>query len=125
MNNTEGFDLDDDSHLFISAQKESESLKERFFELYLLYTLSKNLNLSLQLNSLFDKTISLLKDSLKIDEFCFMLINEECNELKIWKANDVTYEAAKDVTFKIGEGVSGIRSEERRVGKECRSRWSP
>ena len=108
MNNTEGFDLDDDSHLFISAQKESESLKERFFELYLLYTLSKNLNLSLQLNSLFDKTINLLKDSLKIDEFCFMLIDEECNELKIWKANDVTYEAAKDVTFKIGEGVSGI-----------------
>ena len=22
-------------------------------------------------------------------------------------------------------GLSGIRSEERRVGKECRSRWSP
>ncbi|MBI3583701.1 MAG: sensor domain-containing diguanylate cyclase, partial [Nitrospinae bacterium] len=106
MNNTQSFGLDDD--LFISAQKESESLKERFFELYLLYTLSKNLNLSLQLNSLFDKTINLLKDSLKIDEFCFMLIDEECNELKIWKANDVTYEAAKDVTFKIGEGVSGI-----------------
>src|SRR5256885_8711470 len=23
------------------------------------------------------------------------------------------------------EGIPGIRSEERRVGKECRSRWSP
>ena len=23
------------------------------------------------------------------------------------------------------EGMAGIRSEERRVGKECRSRWSP
>src|SRR3989338_1834060 len=108
MNNTQSFVFGDDSDLFISAQKESESLKERFFELYLLYTLSKNLNLSLQLNSLFDKTINLLKDSLKIDDFCFMLIDEECNELKIWKANNVTYEAAKDITFKIGEGISGI-----------------
>src|ERR1041384_6005282 len=25
----------------------------------------------------------------------------------------------------IGAGRAGIRSEERRVGKECRSRWSP
>ena len=24
-----------------------------------------------------------------------------------------------------GEGANGFRSEERRVGKECRSRWSP
>jgi len=37
-----------------------------------------------------------------------MLIDEESNELKIWNANDVTYEAAKDVTFKLGEGISGI-----------------
>src|SRR3990170_8004293 len=97
-----------DYHLFISAQEESEALKERFFELYILYTLSKNFNLSLQLNDLFGKTIGFLKDSLKIEDFCFMLIDEECNELKIWKANGNTYEAAKDVTFKIGEGVSGI-----------------
>ena len=25
----------------------------------------------------------------------------------------------------LGVGVEGTRSEERRVGKECRSRWSP
>ena len=27
--------------------------------------------------------------------------------------------------FCLGSGCSAIRSEERRVGKECRSRWSP
>src|SRR3712207_7983444 len=27
--------------------------------------------------------------------------------------------------FFLVPGVSGLRSEERRVGKECRSRWSP
>ena len=35
-----------------------------------------------------------------------------------------------DVDIPLGKivgiaGVSGSRSEERRVGKECRSRWSP
>ena len=31
-----------------------------------------------------------------------------------------------DVTVESGAGdASGYRSEERRVGKECRSRWSP
>ena len=25
----------------------------------------------------------------------------------------------------LAENVDGLRSEERRVGKECRSRWSP
>ena len=32
------------------------------------------------------------------------------------------------ITFEDGVGVGvgvGVRSEERRVGKECRSRWSP
>ena len=30
-----------------------------------------------------------------------------------------------DKTVTIGGWVRSIRSEERRVGKECRSRWSP
>ena len=29
------------------------------------------------------------------------------------------------VIFKVDEGLRTLRSEERRVGKECRSRWSP
>ena len=32
---------------------------------------------------------------------------------------------SKDVTVRIGEVAAPTRSEERRVGKECRSRWSP
>ena len=30
-----------------------------------------------------------------------------------------------DVAFTAGDGERLARSEERRVGKECRSRWSP
>ena len=103
--------LGKDYHLFIDAQKEGEELKERLFELYLLYTLSKNLNLSIQLNGLFEKVIKLLKDSLKIEDFCLMLMDEELNELKVWKANEITYDTIKDITFKMGEGVSGIAAQ--------------
>ena len=35
------------------------------------------------------------------------------------------YGKAKEVPSAIAKGVEEARSEERRVGKECRSRWSP
>jgi len=100
--------LEDDSRLYNSIQKESDALKERLFELYVLYTLNKNLNLSLQLEELFNKTGNFLIDSLKLEDFCFMLLDEKCNELKLWKADDSTYKYVKTITFKMGEGISGI-----------------
>ena len=38
-------------------------------------------------------------------------------------ANDVAYK--RNMTFRAIPLASSLRSEERRVGKECRSRWSP
>ena len=37
----------------------------------------------------------------------------------------LTEQSFKDFEVVIVEDGSSIRSEERRVGKECRSRWSP
>ena len=40
----------------------------------------------------------------------------------------ITKEQKQEIVAKYGKdanGQSGRRSEERRVGKECRSRWSP
>ena len=34
-------------------------------------------------------------------------------------------EAAKGPEYTISNIIDAVRSEERRVGKECRSRWSP
>ena len=36
-------------------------------------------------------------------------------------------DAAKElkIVVRAGAGYDNVRSEERRVGKECRSRWSP
>ena len=35
------------------------------------------------------------------------------------------HELKGTTTFIIAEKIASVRSEERRVGKECRSRWSP
>lgn len=101
----------DDQNLFLRAQKESESLKERMLELYILYRLSKNLNLSVQLDDFFDSSFSFLKESLKIGDFCLMLIDEESKELRMWKPDATCCEDIKDVTFRIGEGISGLVAE--------------
>ena len=44
---------------------------------------------------------------------------ENRKEYKKWKSID------KDIETDICIIGGGLRSEERRVGKECRSRWSP
>ncbi|MBF8275463.1 MAG: hypothetical protein HW390_536 [Candidatus Brocadiaceae bacterium] len=111
MNTPKNSQVGNEYDLFAFAQKESEALKERLFELYILYNLSKNLNVSLQLNELFHNTINVLKESLKIEDFCFMLIDEGCNELKMWKADDSGFGEIKGITFKVGEGISGLVAE--------------
>ena len=39
--------------------------------------------------------------------------------------NDVVRISSKELSQRMNVTASQIRSEERRVGKECRSRWSP
>ena len=43
---------------------------------------------------------------------------------RIDKGEDIV-EQVKNIALKENIKVASIRSEERRVGKECRSRWSP
>src|SRR5256886_11034626 len=45
--------------------------------------------------------------------------------LFLHETDQVTGGRAKPSLKAIAEGVLYVRSEERRVGKECRSRWSP
>ena len=46
---------------------------------------------------------------------------------KTYGRGDAAFQALRGVDLDIakGEFVAVMRSEERRVGKECRSRWSP
>ena len=46
--------------------------------------------------------------------------------LKIGQAGEFDYSGSQALKALKEEGISTVlRSEERRVGKECRSRWSP
>ena len=44
-----------------------------------------------------------------------------------WQIDGETVETVSDFIFQFSsvQSLSCVRSEERRVGKECRSRWSP
>ena len=46
------------------------------------------------------------------------------SKLKI-KTKERRFETARDLYGIFFEDINRARSEERRVGKECRSRWSP
>ncbi|HCC53949.1 MAG TPA: sensor domain-containing diguanylate cyclase [Desulfobulbaceae bacterium] len=101
-------EVDKNHDFFNNDSMESELLKERLFELYLLYLLSKKLNISVQLDDFFDKSMDFLKNSLKIEDFCLMLRDDDTGELKMWQADHANSEILQDVSFKLGEGISGL-----------------
>src|SRR5690554_715823 len=53
-----------------------------------------------------------------IDSFCI-----ECKKPTTFKSANSSQKDLEDVYLGIKAGLEGKRSEERRVGKECRSRW--
>lgn len=100
-----------DETLSLDEQNENESLKERLLELYLLYSISKTYNVSLQAAGLLESTSEFLKKILKINSFCLMLLDRDSNELKIWNADEKAMKKAAEVRFKLGEGISGLVAE--------------
>ena len=60
---------------------------------------------------------------IKVEDLC-KIYNPGENEVRA--LDHVSLEIKKgELVAIIGQSGSGKRSEERRVGKECRSRWSP
>ncbi|ADH85737.1 GGDEF domain-containing protein [Desulfurivibrio alkaliphilus] len=97
-----------DDRLFLSAQRESEALKERLLELYLLYTTSRTCGMAMQTSTLFVKIVDLLKNALGVEEFCLMLKDPENGLFEVWSADERVLAAAGDVCFRSGEGISGL-----------------
>jgi len=63
--------------------KSNDELKQRFIELYTLYNVSRTLSMTIQLSELFDLAMSVIGESLNIDEYCLMLLDKESGQLVI------------------------------------------
>ena len=71
-------------------------------------------------------------DSELFNRYSF-LVDKSANKIEIKKAVETAYgvsiSSVKTLNYPVQKNTKftkkGLRSEERRVGKECRSRWSP
>ncbi len=61
-----------------------------------------------------------VKDAIRINSPTFVLIKEYAGRLPLYHLDLYRLDNLKEI-----EDIGVERSEERRVGKECRSRWSP
>ncbi|OGP29702.1 MAG: hypothetical protein A2073_08290 [Deltaproteobacteria bacterium GWC2_42_11] len=84
----------------------NKEIDGRVLELYMLYNVSKILNLSLNIEEIFNGIINIIGKTIHIDEFCIMLLDEATQKLVVraWYPNSGTL---PDMSFDIGEGISG------------------
>lgn len=84
----------------------NNALNERVLELYTLYNISRTLSMSLQVSELFEMTMNLLNQSLQLDQYCLMLLDDKTGKLAIQASHGLS----EDITGKdegcVENGVS-------------------
>ncbi len=96
--------LREENHQVVEA---NQKLNERLIELYTLYNITRNLTLTLDINELFERTMALIGDTLNLDEYCLMMIDELSNKLTIRASHGISDSILVNVNVAVGEGVSG------------------
>ena len=66
-----------------------------------------------------------IRDGLTVFQFFFFAFNERLVAFDKIGLDHDAHDVVASVADLLADAVNDIRSEERRVGKECRSRWSP
>ncbi len=102
------FRIEDDLKLIETIKQHSHELTEKFYEVMALYNFSKGLNNIFHNDNFMEAINKLLQDSLRIEDYSIMLLDEKGERLSICIANPSTFEATKDLSFKVGEGISGL-----------------
>jgi hypothetical protein len=102
------FRIEDDLKLIETIKQHSHELTEKFYEVMALYNFSKGLNFIFHNDNFMEAINKLLKDSLRIEDYSIMLLDEKGERLSICSANPSTFKATKDLSFKVGEGISGL-----------------
>ncbi len=85
----------------------NQKLNERLIELYTLYSITKTLSLTLDIREIFEKTIDLIGDTLKMDEYCLMMIDEGTSKLTIRAHHGMSDAILNNINVTVGNGVSG------------------
>ena len=85
----------------------NQRLNERVLELYTLYNISKTLTLSLDVGELFERLMNVIGESLKVDEYCLMLLDESSRQLVIRASHGLPENLLINANVSVGAGVSG------------------
>lgn len=88
-----------------NIEKQTRKLEEKILELYTLYSISKTLSMSHQLDDLFNGTMEMVGNTLNIGEWCLMLLQGD--ELVIRVAHGLGEDVISKVRFRLDEGVCG------------------
>jgi len=91
----------------LKLEEANRKLNERLIELYILYQLTRQLSLSLNINELFERTMSLIQEMLHLDEYSIMLLNQDSGQLEIRASKGLSDEVVAKTRIKPGEGLSG------------------
>ncbi len=91
----------------LNLEGANRKLNERLIELYILYQLTRQLSLSLNLNELFERAMNLIQDVLHLDEYSIMLLNDESGLLEIRASRGLSDDIVARGRVKSGEGLSG------------------
>ena len=91
----------------VRLEEANRKLNERLIELYILYQLTRQLSLSLNINELFERTMNLIQEMLHLDEYSIMLLNEETGMLEIRASKGIKDEVIAKTSARPGEGLSG------------------
>jgi len=88
-----------------ALKKENFLLDSKVIELYTLYSISKKLSMTLQLEEIFDGTMEHISKSLEIDDYCVFLWDGKKEKLSVNAYYGDT--ELDDISFQPGEGITG------------------
>jgi len=91
----------------VKLEEANRKLNERLIELYILYQLTRQLSLSLNINELFERTMALIQEMLHLDEYSIMLLNEDSGLLEIRASKGLGDHIISKCRARPGEGLSG------------------
>ncbi len=88
-------------------KRTNNNLNERVLELYTLYNISRTLNASLHVSDLFELVVGLIGESLNVDQYCLMFLDQDRQKLQIRASHGMPDSVLVQSEVSVSEGISG------------------